>query len=112
MLYWKILSCIMAVVYGLSKSYAVFHLRRESNTTRVMDALTVGVFAAWEQVVKPWLIEHDNEKPLPDAVRADAEDLAISEAALADPIISKTPRRILRPALKRALEESKRIGGV
>lgn len=112
MTYYEVLFTVLTAIYTVSKAYTLFLLRKESNLDRLLEALEVGVHAAWEQVLKPWLSLKGNEKPYPADVRARAESFAINSAKKVDPIVNAYSPAFLHTKLKFTVEKQKSLNGV
>ena len=108
---WEILASIVALAWAFFKTTTWYEMRRNSNITRVYEALEIGVQIAWERVVKPYLEKNGKDQALPAHVRQEAEHVAIEAAAKADKVIRATAPETLRATLKMAVEEAKRRGG-
>lgn len=108
---WEILASIVALMWAFFKTTTWYEMRRNSNITRIYEALEIGVQIAWEKVVKPWLEKNGKDQALPAHVRLEAEHAAIEAAAKADQIIKRAPSETIRATLKMAVEEAKRRGG-
>jgi len=108
---WEILASIVALMWAFFKTTTWYEMRRNSNITRIYEALEIGAQIAWEKVVKPWLEKNGKDVALPPHVRREAEHVAIEAAAKADPVIRKAASDTLRATLKMAVEEAKRRGG-
>ena len=112
MTYYEVLFTVLTAIYTVSKAYTLFLLRRESNLDRLLEALEVGVHAAWEQVLKPWLSLKGNEKPYPPHLRLRAEEVALRTAERLDPIVKTYPPALLRTKLKMTVEQQKNNNGI
>lgn len=106
---------IAVVVFGslwtFFRASSWLFLKRNDHLERLFQALEVGVFAAWEQVVKPYLEKNGDGAALPPDIRRAAETVAVTEAAKTDRIVRKFPPKVIRATLKAAIEEAKRRGG-
>lgn len=107
----EIMASLALVLWTFFKATTWSYWRRSAKLERLFEALEIGVAAAWEQVVKPYLEEHGKNAPLPDSIRQHAERVAVAEAAKVDGIVSKFAAPIIRATLKMAVEEAKRRGG-
>ena len=108
----EVLLSILTIAYTVTKAYTLLLLRRESNRDRLLEALEVGVHAAWEQVLKPWLSLKGNEKPYPPHLRLRAEEVALRTAERLDPIVKTYPPAFLRTKLKMTVEQQKNHKGI
>lgn len=109
---YEILLSVLAIAYTVTKAYTLILLRRESSLDRLLQALEVGVLAAWEQVLKPWLSLPGNEKPYPPHLRLRAEEVALRTAERLDPIVKTYPPAFLHTKLKMTVEQQKNHNGI
>lgn len=107
----EILASLGLVIWTFFKASTWTYWRRSAKLERLFEALEIGVAAAWEQVVKPYLEKNGKDAPLPASIRLQAERVAVAEAAKVDGIVSKFAAPIIRATLKMAVEEAKRRGG-
>lgn len=107
----ELLASLALVIWTFFKASTWFYWRRSAKLERLFEALEIGVSAAWETVVKPWLEKNGKNTPLPDHVRREAESVAVAAAAKTDGIVAKFAAPIVRATLKMAVEEAKRRGG-
>lgn len=107
-----ILLLLFGGIWTFFKAASFTYFRRAENLSRLFDALEVGVHAAWEQVIKPYLNANGGNAHLPADIREHAESVAISVATETDNIVTRFPLPVIRTGIKQAVEEAKRLGGV
>jgi hypothetical protein len=105
------LATAVSILWTFFKTAGFFEMRRLAKLERLFQALEIGVSSAWQLIVKPWLLEHPDEKKLPEEVRNKAERHALKTAAEVDSVVHKFDAETVLATLKAAVEEAKRRGG-
>lgn len=105
------LATAVSILWTFFKTAGFFEMRRLAKLERLFQALEIGVSSAWQLIVKPWLLEHPDEKKLPEDIRNRAERHALRTAGEIDPIVGKFDAETVLATLKAAVQDAKRRGG-
>jgi hypothetical protein len=105
------LATAVSILWTFFKTAGFLEMKRLAKLERLFQALEIGVSSAWQLIVKPYLMNHPDQKKLPEDIRGQAERHALRTAADIDPVVAKFDAETVLATLKAAVEEAKRRGG-